>query len=131
VVNPYNIDTLADRLTRLLSDEPLRRQMADAGRRHVLQNFTLKRQVETCSAFTMCNYQARSKNQIMKLLVSSPHSIHTTIQRYSVWWQLLKALYEVGVDVIATPIKAQRLSLPGGGLPPILPSAKATSSADA
>lgn len=47
VVNPYNIDSLADRLTRLLTDEPLRRQMADAGRQHILRNFTLKRQVET------------------------------------------------------------------------------------
>jgi len=46
VLNPYNIDALADRLTRLLTDEPLRRQMGEAGRQHVLNHFTLKQQVD-------------------------------------------------------------------------------------
>lgn len=46
VVNPYNIDALADRLVRLLTDESLRRRMADAGRQHVLAHFTLQHQVD-------------------------------------------------------------------------------------
>ncbi len=47
VVNPYNTDALADRLIRLLTDEPLRRCMAEAGRARVEGHFTLRHQVET------------------------------------------------------------------------------------
>jgi glycosyltransferase involved in cell wall biosynthesis len=46
VVNPYNTDDLADRLIRLLTDEPLRQRMADAGRQRIQQCFTLKHQVD-------------------------------------------------------------------------------------
>jgi len=46
VVNPYNVEALADRLARLLTDEPLRRRLGEAGRQHVLKNFTLRQQVE-------------------------------------------------------------------------------------
>jgi glycosyltransferase involved in cell wall biosynthesis len=45
VVNPYNIDALADRLTRLLTDESLRQCMAAAGRERIRQQFTLQHQV--------------------------------------------------------------------------------------
>jgi glycosyltransferase involved in cell wall biosynthesis len=61
VVNPYNIDALADRLTRLLTDEPLRRQMGEAGRRHVLQNFTLKQQVEAMLGIYECAITKRDQ----------------------------------------------------------------------
>jgi glycosyltransferase involved in cell wall biosynthesis len=44
VVNPYNIDALADRLIRLLTDEPLRQRMAEAGRAHIRQRFSLQHQ---------------------------------------------------------------------------------------
>ncbi|MBN2305964.1 MAG: glycosyltransferase family 4 protein [Anaerolineae bacterium] len=46
VVNPYNIDALADRLTRLLTDEALRRRMAGAGRTHMEQHFTLDHHIQ-------------------------------------------------------------------------------------
>lgn len=46
VVNPYNTDALADRLIRLLTDEPLRQRMAEAGRQRIQQCFTLKHQVD-------------------------------------------------------------------------------------
>jgi glycosyltransferase involved in cell wall biosynthesis len=46
VVNPYNIDALADRLIRLLTDEPLHQRMAEAGRAHVRQHFSLKQQTD-------------------------------------------------------------------------------------
>ncbi len=46
VVNPYDIEALADRLIRLLADEPLRRQMAEAGRRRIMDQFTLRQQTE-------------------------------------------------------------------------------------
>lgn len=46
VVNPYNTDALADRLTRLLTDEALRRRMGEAGRRRAAEEFTLKHQVD-------------------------------------------------------------------------------------
>lgn len=46
VVNPYNIDALADRLTRLLTDEALRQQMAAAGRQRALDHFTLEHQTD-------------------------------------------------------------------------------------
>jgi glycosyltransferase involved in cell wall biosynthesis len=45
VVNPYDIDTLADRLTRLLTDDDLRRKMSAAGRHRIEQHFTLKHQI--------------------------------------------------------------------------------------
>ncbi len=44
VVNPYDIDALADRLARLLADEALRARMAAAGRRRVEEQFTLQHQ---------------------------------------------------------------------------------------
>jgi len=46
VVNPYDLDALSDRLIRLLSDESLRRRMAEAGRRRMEHHFTLKHHVE-------------------------------------------------------------------------------------
>lgn len=46
VVNPYNTDALADRLTRLLTDESLRARMAAAGRARVEGHFTLQQQTE-------------------------------------------------------------------------------------
>jgi glycosyltransferase involved in cell wall biosynthesis len=46
VVNPYNIDALADRLIRLLTDESLRQRMAVAGRARVEEHFTLQGQTE-------------------------------------------------------------------------------------
>ncbi len=50
IVNPYDIDALADRLTRLLSDEPLRRRMAAAGRARLEGQFTLRHQAEAMLA---------------------------------------------------------------------------------
>jgi len=46
VVNTYNTDALADRLIRLLADEPLRARMAAAGRARVEEQFTLQQQTE-------------------------------------------------------------------------------------
>lgn len=46
VVNPYNIPALADRLIRLLSDEPLRQRFAEAGRHRIAEHFTLEAQVQ-------------------------------------------------------------------------------------
>ena len=46
VINPYNIDALADRLTRLLTDDALRQRMAAAGRRRFLERFTLQHQTD-------------------------------------------------------------------------------------
>jgi spore coat protein SA len=46
VINPYHVEALADRLTRLLTDEPLRRRMADAGRERIKNQFTLRHQTE-------------------------------------------------------------------------------------
>lgn len=45
VVNPYDVETLADRLIRLLADESLRLRMAQAGRARLEQLFTLEHQV--------------------------------------------------------------------------------------
>lgn len=50
VVNPYDIDSLADRLARLLTDEPLRHRMAAAGRARIEAEFTLERQVHNMLA---------------------------------------------------------------------------------
>jgi glycosyltransferase involved in cell wall biosynthesis len=50
VVNPYNVDALADRLARLLADDALRGRMGEAGQRHVRENFTLARQVQAMQA---------------------------------------------------------------------------------
>lgn len=44
VVNPYNIDALSDRLIRLLTDDSLRRRMADAGRKRIEEHFTVQKQ---------------------------------------------------------------------------------------
>lgn len=46
VVNPHNTDLLAERITRLLRDEALRQQMAQAGRRRLEQHFTLAQQTD-------------------------------------------------------------------------------------
>lgn len=46
VVNPYNVDALADRLTRLLTDHDLRERMGRAGRARVEAQFSLEHQVE-------------------------------------------------------------------------------------
>jgi starch synthase len=46
VINPYDTDTLSDRLIRLLTDETLRGRMAEAGRQRVREQFSLKRQVD-------------------------------------------------------------------------------------
>jgi len=50
VVNPYDVDALADRLARLLSDEALRRRMAAAGRARIEREFTLEHQVQNMLA---------------------------------------------------------------------------------
>jgi glycosyltransferase involved in cell wall biosynthesis len=50
VVNPYNTDALADRLTRLMTDESLRARMATAGRARVEAHFTLQHQTEAMLA---------------------------------------------------------------------------------
>lgn len=50
VVNPYDIDSVADRLARLLTDEPLRHRMAAAGRARIEAEFTLERQVHNMLA---------------------------------------------------------------------------------
>lgn len=46
VVNPYDIDALADRLTRLLTDEALRLRLAEAGQARVRDQFTLRHYTE-------------------------------------------------------------------------------------
>lgn len=50
VVNPYDIDSLADRLVRLLTDDALRHRMAAAGRARIEAEFTLERQVHNMLA---------------------------------------------------------------------------------
>lgn len=50
VVNPYDIDSLADRLARLLTDDALRHRMAAAGRARIEAEFTLERQVHNMLA---------------------------------------------------------------------------------
>ncbi len=50
VVNPYDIDSLADRLARLLTDDALRHRMATAGRARIEAEFTLERQVHNMLA---------------------------------------------------------------------------------
>ncbi len=60
VVNPYDVDALADRLTRLLTNEPLRRRMAKAGRQRVAAHFSLERQVTDMLAIY---HRARAKRQ--------------------------------------------------------------------
>ncbi|NDJ76696.1 MAG: glycosyltransferase family 4 protein [Chloroflexi bacterium] len=45
VVNPYDVDTLADRLITVLTDDALRAKMAEAGHQRFMQSFTLERQV--------------------------------------------------------------------------------------
>ena len=50
VVNPYDIDALADRLARLLTDDALRARMAAAGRARIEAEFTLERQVHNMLA---------------------------------------------------------------------------------
>jgi glycosyltransferase involved in cell wall biosynthesis len=45
VINPYDTDTLSDRLIRLLTDETLRERMVGAGRQRVRDQFSLKQQV--------------------------------------------------------------------------------------
>ncbi len=65
----------------------------------------------------------------MKLLVIvSSLDLTQPFSATPAWWQLLKALYEVGVDVIATPYQGQPSSPPGGAPLPTLPGARVTSS---
>ncbi len=45
VINPYDTDILSERLIRLLTDETLRRRMAEAGRQRICEHFSLKQQV--------------------------------------------------------------------------------------
>jgi glycosyltransferase involved in cell wall biosynthesis len=44
VVNPFDTEALADRLSRLLTDDDLRQRMARAGRRRVEEHFTVGQQ---------------------------------------------------------------------------------------
>jgi glycosyltransferase involved in cell wall biosynthesis len=46
VVNPYNVEMLADRLVRLLQDDALAHQMGEAGRRRAQEHFSLESMVE-------------------------------------------------------------------------------------
>ncbi|MBN1202263.1 MAG: glycosyltransferase family 4 protein [Anaerolineae bacterium] len=50
VVNPYDINALADRLAHLLTDETLRARLADAGRQRMRQQFTLEHQTQAMLA---------------------------------------------------------------------------------
>lgn len=50
VVNPYNIDALADRLTRLLTDHDLRARMGHAGREQIKNRFSLANQTQAMLA---------------------------------------------------------------------------------
>jgi glycosyltransferase involved in cell wall biosynthesis len=45
LVPPAEPHSLANALLRLMSDEPLRNQMARNGRRYVVENFSIERQV--------------------------------------------------------------------------------------
>jgi glycosyltransferase involved in cell wall biosynthesis len=45
-VNPFNVEALADRYIRLLTDEDLRRRMGAAGQARVRQHFTLEHQTQ-------------------------------------------------------------------------------------
>jgi glycosyltransferase involved in cell wall biosynthesis len=46
VVNPFDISTFANRLERLLTDDALAQKMGEAGRRRLMEHFTLTKQVE-------------------------------------------------------------------------------------
>ena len=46
VVNPFNVEALADRFIRLLTDEDLRRRWVPQGWQRVHQHFTLQHQTE-------------------------------------------------------------------------------------
>lgn len=46
IVNPYDTDALADRLTRLLTDHALRERLGDAGQRRAREQFTLTQQAD-------------------------------------------------------------------------------------
>ena len=50
VVNPYDVVALADRLTRLLTDESLRARLAAAGQARVREQFTLRHYTESMLA---------------------------------------------------------------------------------
>lgn len=50
VVNPYNTDALADRLTRLLTDDTLRARLAQAGQKRIREQFTLQHQTDAMLA---------------------------------------------------------------------------------
>jgi glycosyltransferase involved in cell wall biosynthesis len=50
VVNPYNIDALADRLIHLLTDNALRARMAEAGQQRIRDQFTLQHQTDAMIA---------------------------------------------------------------------------------
>ena len=46
VVNPYNVDTFADRLSQLLTDDALRQRLAESGRARIHERFTLRHQAD-------------------------------------------------------------------------------------
>lgn len=51
LVEPRNSDAVADAIERLLLNEPLRRQMGEMGRRHVMENFTTELVLERLTNF--------------------------------------------------------------------------------
>ena len=111
VVNPYNIEALADRLTRLLTDEPLRRQMGDAGLTLPpavylpAANRSHARHLRACAQQT--------SHTLMKLLVIvSSLDLTQPFSATPAWWQLLKGLYEIGVDIIAAPYQGPAIESP-------------------
>jgi len=62
VVNPFDSEALADRLTRLLTDEDLRVRMARAGRARVEQHFTVAQQTaKTVAIFERALARRRRK----------------------------------------------------------------------
>ncbi len=61
VVNPYNTGALADRLIRLLTDEPLRQRLAAAGQQRVQALFSLRRQVDQMLTIYETAYERRQK----------------------------------------------------------------------
>jgi glycosyltransferase involved in cell wall biosynthesis len=63
IVNPYNIDALADRLTRLLTDEALRRRLSEAGKARVRDHFTLR-------------HQAAAMLDVYERAIARHHDIH-------------------------------------------------------
>lgn len=59
VVNPFDTERLAGRLIQLLTDQSLRCRMATAGRRHIVDRFTIGHQVEAMVALYESRKSAR------------------------------------------------------------------------